>query len=96
MQTAEAAEVLTGLNEAMAENAFRWLDDNINFTSRQAMRDTAAGLIGNGRGRLDPKDMIAKMVEVIPARDGLFRNVFPSFVESALKEHQTEMFVRSI
>jgi NAD(P)-dependent dehydrogenase (short-subunit alcohol dehydrogenase family) len=96
VQTINPGAFLTGFNEAMAENAFRWLDDNVNFTSRQAMRDTAAGLIGNGRGRLDPKDMIAKMIEVIPAPEGLFRNVFPSFVENALKDHQTEMFTRTI
>ena len=60
------------------------------------MREIAAGLIGNGRGRLDPKDMIAKMIEVIPANDGLFRNVFPQSVEDALKAHQAEMFNRRI
>jgi hypothetical protein len=24
-----------GFNEAMAENAFRWLDDDVNFTKRE-------------------------------------------------------------
>jgi len=96
VQTINPGAFLTGFNEAMAENAFRWLDDGVNFTSREAMREIAAGLIGNGRGKLDPKDMIAKMIEVIPASDGLFRNVFPQSVEGALKAHQAEMFNRRI
>jgi NAD(P)-dependent dehydrogenase (short-subunit alcohol dehydrogenase family) len=96
VQTINPGAFLTGFNEAMAENAFRWLDDQDNFTSRQAMRDIAAGLIGSGPGRLDPNDMIAKMIEVIPAGEGLFRNVFPPFVEQALKEHQAKMFTRAI
>ena len=46
-----------------------------------AMRGMADGLIGNERGRLDPSDMIAKMVEVIPASQGKFRNIHPGVVE---------------
>jgi len=55
-----------------------------------------AGLIGGAEGRLDPKKMIAKMVEVIPASDGNYRNVFPAFIEEALKKHQAEMFTLRI
>jgi hypothetical protein len=32
----------------------------------------------------------------VPAKEGTFRNVFPVFVEEALKKHQTEMFARQI
>jgi NAD(P)-dependent dehydrogenase (short-subunit alcohol dehydrogenase family) len=60
VQTINPGAYLTGFNEAMAENAFRWLDDAINFTKRDMMRDMANGLIGNEQGRLDPSDMIAK------------------------------------
>ena len=67
VQTINPGAYLTGFNEAMAENAFRWLDDTVNFTKHDMMRGMANGLIGNERGRLDPSDMIAKMVEVIPA-----------------------------
>jgi len=36
---------------------------------------------GGARGwRLDPNDMIAKMVEVVPASEGRFRNVHRQFV----------------
>jgi len=87
---------LTGFNEAMAENAFRWLDDAVNFTKHDLMRGMANGLIGNERGRLDPSDMIAKMVEVIPASRGKFRNIHPEIVADSLKSHQAEMFQREI
>ena len=96
VQTINPGAYLTGFNEAMAENAFRWLDDTVNFTKREAMRDMANGLIGNPQGRLDPNDMITKMVEVVPSSEGRFRNIHPQFVEDALKSHQTEMFIRGI
>jgi NAD(P)-dependent dehydrogenase (short-subunit alcohol dehydrogenase family) len=96
VQTINPGGFLTGFNEAMAANAFRWLDDGVNFTKRDAMSRIASELFGNPEGRLDPNEMIAKMVEVVPAKDGNFRNVFPAFVEEALKKHQAEMFARRI
>jgi hypothetical protein len=87
---------LTGFNEAVAENAFRWFDDEVNFTKRAAMRETVAGLIGNAEGRLDPNEMIEKMVEIIQVSEGKFRNIFPQFVEDLLKAHQIEMFALQI
>ncbi len=96
VQTINPGAFLTGFNEAMAANAFRWLDDRVNFTKRDAMREIVAGLIGNDDGRLNPADMIAKMIEVVPATDGNFRNVFPAFVEKALKQHQSDMFALKI
>ncbi len=96
VQTINPGAYLTGFNEAMAANAFRWLDDAVNFTKRDAMHKIVSGLIGNADGRLDPKEMIARMVEVVPATEGNFRNVFPAFVEEALKKHQTEMFTLRI
>ena len=92
VQTINPGAFLTGFNEAMAENAFRWLDDDVNFTKRGAMREIVADLIGNPQGRLDPHEMIAKMAEVIPQSEGRFRNVFPPFVEKALRGHQAKMF----
>ncbi len=96
VQTINPGAYLTGFNEAMAENAFRWLDDDVNFTKIAHMREMVAGLIGSEAGRLNPEEMIRRMIEVIPSATGTFRNVFPPFVEKALKAHQTEMFTRSI
>lgn len=96
VQTINPGAFLTGFNEAMAENAFRWLDDTRHFTKRQALRETYAGLIGNAEGRLDPAEMIARMIEIVPASDGKFRNVVPQFVEELLKKHQAAMWDRRI
>ncbi len=75
VQTINPGAFLTGFNEAMADNAFRWLDDAVNFTKRETMRAIYAELIGNPQGRLDPAGMIARMVGIIAADDGKFRNV---------------------
>ena len=96
VQTINPGAYLTGFNEAMAESAFRWLDDAVNFTKRDMMCGMASGLIGNEQGRLDPSDMIAKMVDVIPGSRGKFRNLHPQVVEDALKSHQAQMFQRQI
>ena len=96
VQTINPGAYLTGFNEAMAENAFRWLDDDVNFTKRAAVRQMVAGLIGSPSGRMDPSEMIEKMVEVIPEVNGRFRNLHPKRVEDAVKAHQIEMFERTI
>lgn len=96
VQTINPGAYLTGFNEAMAENGFRWLDDAVNFTKRSVVREMVAGLIGSERGRMDPRDMIAKMIEVIPQSTGKFRNLHPQVVEDAVRSHQAEMFDRTI
>ena len=96
VQTINPGAFLTGFNEAMAESAFRWLDDDRHFTKRQALRETYEALIGNPEGRLDPFVMVARMIEIVPADDGKFRNVVPPFVEALLKAHQASMWDRRI
>jgi NAD(P)-dependent dehydrogenase (short-subunit alcohol dehydrogenase family) len=96
VQTINPGAYLTGFNEAMAENAFRWLDDSVNFTKREMVHGIVRDLIGGASGRLDPEDMIARIVEVVPASEGAFRNIHPKFVEDALKQHQADMFLRRI
>jgi NAD(P)-dependent dehydrogenase (short-subunit alcohol dehydrogenase family) len=96
VQTINPGAYLTGFNEAMAENAFRWLDDEVNFTKRAAVREMVAGLIGSPSGRMNPSDMIEKMVQVIPEVTGKFRNLHPKRAEDAVKAHQVEIFERTI
>jgi NAD(P)-dependent dehydrogenase (short-subunit alcohol dehydrogenase family) len=96
VQTLNPGAYLTGFNESMAENAFRWLDDEVNFTKRAAVQEMVAGLIGSPGGRMDPNDMIKKMIEVIPQVTGKFRNLHPKPVEEAVKAHQIEMFEHTI
>lgn len=92
VQTINPGAFLTGFNEAMAENAFRWLDDDVNFTQSDTLREMYKGLIGNPEGRLDPAEMIARMIEIVPADSGKFRNVVPPFIEERLKDHQAKMW----
>jgi NAD(P)-dependent dehydrogenase (short-subunit alcohol dehydrogenase family) len=96
VQTINPGAYLTGYNETMAETAFRWLDDSKNFTKRKAMRETFASLLGTPEGRLDPNEMIDRMIEVVPADSGKFRNVVPKFVEDMLKKHQQAAWENTI
>lgn len=88
IQTINPGAYLTGYNETMADNPFRWLDDSKNFTKRGEMRAIFDSLLGTPQGRLDPQEMIDAMIKIVPADTGKFRNVVPQFVEDMLKEHQ--------
>jgi NAD(P)-dependent dehydrogenase (short-subunit alcohol dehydrogenase family) len=90
VQTINPGAYLTGYNETMADNAFRWLDDSKNFTKRAEMRATFDSLLGTPQGRLDPEEMIGRMIEIVPSDTGKFRNVVPQFVEDMLKQHQLD------
>ena len=96
VQTINPGAYLTGYNETMADTAFRWLDDSRNFTKRAAMRATFDSLLSTPEGRLDPREMIDRMVEVVPADSGKFRNVCPQFVEDMLKKSQADAWDRQI
>lgn len=96
VQTINPGAYLTGYNETMADTAFRWLDDSRNFTKRAEMRATFDSLLGTPEGRLDPEEMIGRMVEIVPADTGKFRNVVPQFVEDMLKKHQLDAWNNQI
>jgi NAD(P)-dependent dehydrogenase (short-subunit alcohol dehydrogenase family) len=96
VQTINPGAYLTGYNETMADTAFRWLDDSRNFTKRAELRATFDSLLGTPQGRLDPEEMIARMIEVVPSDTGKFRNVVPQFVEDMLKQHQLDAWKHEI
>jgi NAD(P)-dependent dehydrogenase (short-subunit alcohol dehydrogenase family) len=96
VQTINPGAYLTGFNETMADTPFRWLDDTKNFTKRAEMRQTFDGLLCTNEGRLDPGEMIARMVDIVPADRGRFPNVVPQFVEDMLKKAQIEAWDRPI
>ncbi|KAA0695612.1 short-chain dehydrogenase [Neorhizobium sp. P12A] len=77
VQTINPGPYFTGFNERMVESAYRWLDDTVNFTSRASYKAQTDALIDKPEMRLDPNDMIAKMVELIPEQAGPFRTIFP-------------------
>jgi hypothetical protein len=57
---------------------------------------TIGGLLGNDDGRLDPEEMIAAMVRIVPADMGKFRNVVPQAVEDFPKVHQQKAWENQI
>jgi NAD(P)-dependent dehydrogenase (short-subunit alcohol dehydrogenase family) len=96
VQTINPGAYLTGYNETMADTAFRWLDDSKNFTKRGTLRATFDSLLAQPEGHLDPKEMIDRMIEIVPAETGKFRNVVPKFVEDMLKRSQAEAWEHRI
>lgn len=88
VQTVNPGPYLTGFNENMADTAFRWLDDSVNFTKRAELKQTFDDMLGQDSGRLDPNEMINAMIEIVPADTGKFRNVVPQAIEDMLKESQ--------
>jgi NAD(P)-dependent dehydrogenase (short-subunit alcohol dehydrogenase family) len=95
-QTINPGAYYTGYNETMADNAFRWLDDSRHFTKRAIMRQGFDNFFATPEGRMDPKEMIDRMVEIVPADTGLFRNVVPKPVEDMLKEHHARAWSNPI
>ena len=96
VQTINPGPFLTGFNETMVEAGLRWLDDTHNFTKREAFKKYVDKLLATPEGRLDPDEMIAKMIEVIPSRTGKFLNVFPQATEDWFKSYHQELLERMI
>jgi len=96
VQTINPGAYLTGYNETMADTAFRWLDDAKNFTKRDELRATFDALLMTPQGHLDPQEMIDRMIAIVPADTGKFRNVCPQFVEDMLKQHQLQAWEQRI
>ncbi len=96
VQTINPGPYLTGFNETVVEAGLRWLNDDVNFIKRDAFLKVVDGLLGKPEGRLDPADMIAKMVEVIPSREGKFLNIFPPSTEDWVKSYQQQLYERTI
>jgi len=88
IQTINPGAYYTGYNETMADNPFRWLDDSKNFTKRADLRKGFDDFFATPEGKMDPKEMIDRMIEIVPADTGKFRNVVPQVIEDMLKKHQ--------
>jgi NAD(P)-dependent dehydrogenase (short-subunit alcohol dehydrogenase family) len=96
VQTINPGAYYTGYNETMADNAFRWLDDAKNFTKRADLRKGFDDFFATQEGRLNPKEMIDRMIEIVPADTGKFRNVVPKVIEDMLKVHQQQAWENRI
>jgi NAD(P)-dependent dehydrogenase (short-subunit alcohol dehydrogenase family) len=88
VQTINPGAYYTGYNETMADNPFRWLDDDVNFTKRADLRKGFDDFFATPEGKMDPTEMINRMIEIVPADEGNFRNVVPQVIEDMLKNHQ--------
>jgi NAD(P)-dependent dehydrogenase (short-subunit alcohol dehydrogenase family) len=88
VQTINPGAYYTGYNETMADNPFRWLDDKKHFTKRADLRRGFDEFFATPEGKMDPQEMIDRMVEIVPADNGKFRNVVPKVIEDMLKAHQ--------
>ena len=88
VQTINPGAYYTGYNETMADAPFRWLDDDKNITKRAALRAEFDGFLNAPDGHLDAQEMIDRMIEIVPADEGKFRNVVPQATEDMLKAHQ--------
>lgn len=88
IQTINPGAYYTGYNETMADNPFRWLDDEKNFTKRADLRKGFDDFFATPEGKLDAREMIERMIEIVPADTGKFRNVVPKLIEDMLKVHQ--------
>lgn len=96
VQTINPGAYYTGYNETMADNPFRWLDDEKHFTRRADLRKGFDDFFATPEGRMDPQEMIDRMIEIVPADDGKFRNVVPLAIEDMLKAHQLQAWENRI
>lgn len=96
IQTINPGAYYTGYNETMADNAFRWLDDSRNFTKRADLRKGFDDFFATPEGRMDAGEMIERMIEIVPAETGKFRNVVPKAIEDMLKIHQQQAWENRI
>ena len=96
IQTINPGAYYTGYNETMADNPFRWLDDEVNFTKRADLRKGFDDFFATPEGKMDPQEMIDRMIEIVPSDEGKFRNVVPKIVEDMLKDHQLKAWENTI
>jgi NAD(P)-dependent dehydrogenase (short-subunit alcohol dehydrogenase family) len=96
VQTINPGPYYTGYNETMADAPFRWLDDSKHITKRAALRAEFDGFLQAPDGHLDAREMIDRMIEVVPSDTGRFRNVLPKAIEDMLKKHQVAAWENTI
>ncbi|WP_027132826.1 SDR family oxidoreductase [Geminicoccus roseus] len=88
VQTINPGAFYTGYNETMADAPFRWLDDARHVTRRAELRREFDSFLQAPDGHLDAREMIERMIEIVPADTGRFRNVVPKATEDMLRSHQ--------
>lgn len=82
----------TGFNDRSAEEKWKWFQKDMHFTRKEDMKRQEEAL----KDQFDPADMIAKMVEIIPADHHKFRTVHPKETEEQLKKTEQERWEMEI
>jgi NAD(P)-dependent dehydrogenase (short-subunit alcohol dehydrogenase family) len=85
VQTINPGAYDTGFNDRLADTTYHWHDDAVDFTKEKDIRANFAPLL---KGQLDPQEMIDRIVEVVGADEGLYRNVWPPAIEALIKQVQ--------
>ncbi|NUK01081.1 SDR family oxidoreductase [Streptomyces lunaelactis] len=93
VQTINPGAYLTGFNDRIADTTFRWLDDAVNFNRTEDVKARFAEILAD---QYDPQDMIDKMVEIIGAEHGAYRNVWPPATEELIKQVQEAAWSRTV
>ncbi len=93
VQTINPAAFKTGFNDAMAETAYHWMDDDKNFSKKDDVEGFLKSLFANQH---DPQDMIEQMVAIIPEYSGKFRTVYPETEEKLVKTLQEALWEKKI
>ncbi|WP_042433978.1 SDR family oxidoreductase [Streptacidiphilus anmyonensis] len=93
VQTINPGAYLTGFNDRLADTTFRWLDDSVHFNRAEDVKARFAEILAD---QFDPQDMIDKMVEIIGAEHGKYRNVWPPATEELIKQVQETAWTRAV
>ncbi|MFE3059482.1 SDR family NAD(P)-dependent oxidoreductase [Nocardia sp. NPDC059239] len=93
VQTINPGAYDTGFNDRLGDSTFHWQDDTVNFTSRSSIEKVFSEIM---QGQYDSQDMIDKMIEVIGADEGNYRNVWPPATEELIKQVQQDAWTRQV
>jgi hypothetical protein len=79
----------TGFNDRMYDNYAQWFNEGIHFTPLKNIKAAAKEMAEN---QFDPKEMIDKMVEVIPQELHEFRTILPKDFIAMCKGYQENQY----
>lgn len=79
----------TGFNDRMYDTYGQWFNKDTNFTPLKNIEAAAKAMAEN---QFDPKEMIDKMIEVIPQASHDFRTILPDGFADMCKKYQKEQY----
>ena len=79
----------TGFNDRMYDTYSQWFDKDTHFTPIENIEAAAKKMAEN---QFDPKEMIEKMIEVIPQESHDFRTILPTNFTDMCKKYEKEQY----